>query len=316
MSTYAFTTQVLTTGKFVEDADSFNIGEFKFIKATEQAKNSYLYYVSFSVEASGWRIALKRFNHKMTVVEDALAFYYCMPIIWQWWNFSITKQGDPKNRIVVSIYRPVEGVVMSDWETPPVDSILKIMNKIETNRSFANSLHFHGALCRLDNLEFTRSQLPIMFQLIESVSARRDLKDASGKPYKALDHNDAKALLGANLHKALYSHTERKSGTVRNEVMHGGNSDALTLKHISHGHIEDVMKQVRKRLIETNGLSGDVEVGDDRVDIIRYFYDWQGGRWFMKQQESMGLEQYYTAFTADQDAFFHSVDMERNVNSW
>lgn len=316
MNTYIFTTQLLTTGSFVEEVNGFNIGEFSFIEATEQSEKSCLYYVSFPIKASGWRVALKRFNARMVTLEDALAFYYCMPVIWQWWNFSITKQDDPKKRIVVSIYAPQEGVVMSDYGTPPEASILKIMEKIETDKEFANSLYFHGALCRLDNLEFTRSQLPIMFQLIESVTLRRDLKDINGKPYKAVDHADAKKLLGDKLHKALYSHTEKKSGTVRNEVMHGGNSNARTLKHISHGHIENVMKQVRKRLVEVNDLGDDMEVGDDRVDVIRYFFDWQGGRYFIKQQEDMGLEQYFTAFKADQDAFFHSVDMESNVKTW
>src|SRR6266540_4849269 len=313
MYTYNFTTQLLTTGSIVEDNKSFTIGDFSFSEATQQAEKSCLYYVSFPVQASNWRTALNRFNKRMIVLEDALAFYYCMPVIWQWWNFSLAKQDDTKKRILVSVYSPHDGVVMSDWQDPPAKSILKIMHKIETDKEFANSLYFHGALCRIDNLEFTRSQLPIMFQLIESVAQRRTQKGIDGKPYKSIDHTDAKKLLGRKLHSTLYSHTERQSNTVRNEVMHGGNSNARTLKHVQHGSIEDVIKQVRKRLIEKNDLSGEVEVGDDRVDIVRYFFDWQGGRYFIKWKNNMTLEQYYTAFKSSPDDFFQSIATERNI---
>jgi hypothetical protein len=316
MQVYIFTTQILTTGSIVEAAKSFEIGDFEFKEATNQAPHSCLYYISFPIKASDWRVALKRFNAKMITLEDALAFYYCMPVIWQWWNFSITRRNDPKKRIVVSLYKTEDGVVMSDYDDPPAASILKIMDKIEGDRQFANSLYFHGALCRLDSLEFTRSHLPAMFQLVESVAGRRILKDASGKSYKAIDHSDAKKMLGGKLHKTLYSRTEGRSGTVRNEVMHGGNSNARTLRYISHGHIEDVMKQVRKRLIETNDLADDVEVGGDRVDIIRYFFDRQGGRWFIKWQDNKGLEQYYEEFSRGSEAFLKSVDMERNIKNW
>lgn len=221
-----------------------------------------------------------------------------MPFIWEYWYHSVVKPDEKKNRIVLSVFAPRKGVVMTS-HLEPTQEISPLIEKIEADQKFANTLYYHGSLTRIDSLEFLRSHLPVMFQFLESVADRKEVENEDGTKRSIMDHADAKRILGTNLHKLLYTPAKYEN-SVRNTVMHGGNSNSGIIRPVTQGHVEDVIKKTRERIITQYGLNG-VEAGSNRTDIVRYFYSREGNRFSIERRNKWDLEKYVNDFERRRD---------------
>jgi hypothetical protein len=222
-----------------------------------------------------------------------------MPFIWEYWYYSIVKPDERKNRIALSVFAPRKGVVMTS-HLEPTKEISALIKRIETEPKFADILYYHGSLTRIDSLEFLRSHLPIMFQFVESVADKKEVKNEDGTKRKIFDHTDAKRILGRELHKLLYTPVPKYENSVRNTVMHGGSSNSGAIRPVTQGHVEDVVKKTRERIIEQFNLQG-VESGSSRTDVVRYFYSREGNRFSIERRNHWGLEKYVNDFERRKD---------------
>ena len=272
------------------------------------------YIVRFQVEASGWTNITSKFNGEMTGLEDSLAFYYSMPFIWEWWAFTLKKENDTKERILVSLYKKIPGVSMESYNEMPAESLLGLTKLVESDPKFADALYYYNSLCRLDTSEYSRAHLPVIFQLIDSIAEQEDVKGCKHcgrQDYKRTSRNDVKAMLGDQLYKDLYLNLEDGDQTARNATMHG-RSNASSLSKITVGHIEEVLVKVRKRLIEKYGLEG-VEEASSRVDVARYFFDREGTRLAVGTIPDGTLDNYYTKFIKND---LHDFEIKRVGEDW
>lgn len=301
MSTYEYETYILTVGDLLMlpqgHADKFDVGKYKFEKSSRQPKFACRYRVSFVLNANGWSDLTQKFNSMMIGLEDALAFYYSMPFIWEWWAFKILKQADTQDRIVISLYEKINGVPMERYHVMPNSDINDLERLISTDEGFAAALYYYNSICRLDSLEYSRSHLPVIFQLIDSLAETEEVegcKHCGRSKYRRTSRKDVEAMLGKELYKNLYINRGDEEETVRNATMHGKpNSKSLT--KICVGTIEDVLLKARGRLISKYSLNG-IAPANDRVDLVRFFYDREGTRLAIKPTEGSTLDDYYHEF--------------------
>lgn len=303
MQRYIYETRFYTVGNLILKADGyqgeFEISGFKFRKAQKQPTRGIHYYVSYTVKASSYAAAIRKIDKKFLALEDAMSFYYCMPFIWEYWYYSIVKPDEKKNRIALSIFAPKKGVVMTS-HIEPTQEIDMLIQEIEANPKFADALYYHGSLTRIDNLEFLRSHLPVMFQFVESVADKKEIKNDDGTKRSVMDHSDAKRVLGRDLYKLLYTPVSKYENSVRNTIAHGGSTNSGAIRPVTQGHVEDVIKKVRERIIERFNLEG-IEAGSSRTDIVRYFYSREGNRFSIERRNHWGLERYVTDFERRRD---------------
>lgn len=309
MALYTYETYILTTGDLLMKAQGvateFSVEKFKFIKSDIQPEHGRRYIVRFQIQANGWADVFSEFNRTMIDLEDALAFYYSMPVIWEWWLFTLKREQDTDNRIVVSLYKDMPGVSMESYDGMPENEIIGIIKLLQSNDKFADALHYYNSLCRVDTIELSRVHLAVAFQLVDSIAEQEDVKGCKvcGRAdYKRVSRDDVKLMLGEKLYKDLYINKEGSEQTARNATMHG-NSNSKSLSPITMGHIEEVLVKVRERLITKYNLDR-VANAKNRVDVARYFFTREGTRIAVEILPQATLDTYYKRFIDNDLKYF------------
>jgi hypothetical protein len=295
-------------------AKQFSLDGYEFIKSTNQPSHGCRYIVRFDLDGNGWSDITTKFNGAMTSLEDALAFYYSMPFIWEWWAFTMQKGADTENRILVSLYKEIPGVPMESYNEMPTEAIMNLANAAKSDSKLADALYYYNSLCRLDISEYSRAHLPVIFQLIDSVAQQETAKGCQHcgrQDYKRTSRDDVKAILGSALYRDLYINLEDGELTARNATMHGA-SNASSLSQITVGHIEEVLVKVRKRLVEKYGLK-DIEEASGRVDVARYFFDREGTRIAVGTIPDATIDDYYSEFISND---LHGFKMKQIDANW
>jgi hypothetical protein len=292
---YRYETLLATAGDLLTfpGGEHFEIEDFEFIKVSQQESLNCVYQVSFAVDGANHGIAVDQAGAQMRKLEDALAFYYSMPFVWQSWLWSLRREGTDDGRVLVSLYQKEPGVVMED-DSINQEAIILLMRHMDDD-NFSNALYYYNALCRIDTIEYFRSHLASIFQLIESVAEKQSFEAKSGrKAYLKTSRKDMESFLGRALLNDLYSPQGEGEDTVRNATMHG-NPRAIAATRITYGHIEEVLKKVRFHLINKFGLAS-VDPASDRVDVARYFYSWRGGVVTISATDPRSIADYYDIY--------------------
>jgi hypothetical protein len=296
MTIYRYETLLLTTGDLLAfpAGQSFVIEDFEFIKVSQQEPLSCTYQVSFAVDATNHGIAVNRAGAQMRKLQDALAFYFSMPFVWQWWLWLLRREGTDYRKILVSLCRKEPGVVMDEFDSINQEAITQLMRHMDDG-NFSNALYYYNALCRIDTLEYVRSHLASIFQLIESVAEEESVEASHDREaYVRTSRRDMESFLGRALLHDLYNRRGEGEDTVRNATMHG-NPNASGAAGITYGHIEEVLKKVRAHLINKFDLES-VDPASDRVDIARHFYSWRGVVVTVAENEPRSIADYYDTY--------------------
>ncbi len=296
MTIYRYETLLATTGDLLTfpGGRTFEIEDFEFIKVSQQESFSCTYQVSFSVDAANHRIARALAGARMRKLEDALAFYFSMPFVWHWWLWLLRREGTEDGKVLVSLYRKEPGVVIEEFESINQEAITQLMRHMDDD-NFSNALYYYNALCRIDTIEYFRSHLASIFQLIESVAEDESVEASCGREaYVRTSRRDMESFLGRGLLNDLYNRRGEGEDTVRNATMHG-NPQAIAAARITYGHIEEVLKKVRAHLILKFGLES-VDPASDRVDIARHFYSWRGAEVTIAATDPRSIADYYNTY--------------------
>lgn len=296
MTIYRYETLLATTGDLVTfpAGQRFEIEHFEFIKVSQQEPFSCTYQVSFAVDAANHGIALDRAGAQMRKLEDALAFYFSMPFVWQWWLWSLRRDGTEGGNVLVSLYQKEPGVAMEEFDPINQEAITQLIRHMDDD-NFSHALYYHNALSRIDTIEYHRSQLASIFQLIESVAEKELVKASGGREaYVRTSRKDIESFLGRDLLNDLYNRRGDGEDTVRNATMHG-NPQASESARITYGVVEEVLKKVRAHLINKFGLES-VDPASDRVDISRYFYSWRGAVVTIAETDPRSIADYYDIY--------------------
>ena len=296
MTIYRYETLLATTGALLTfpGGQNFKIEDFEFIKVSQRELLSCTYQVSFAVEAANHGIAVDRAGVQMRKLEDVLAFYFSMPFVWQWWLWSLRREGTEDGKVLVSLYQKEPGIVMEEFDSINQDAFSQLMRHMDDD-NFSNALYYYNALCRIDTIEYVRSHLASIFQLIESVAEEESVEASCGREaYVRTSRKDIQAFLGRALLHDLYNRRGEGEDTVRNATMHG-NPQASATARITYGHIEEVLKKVRTHLINKFSLES-VDPASDRVDIARHFYSWRGAVVTIAATESRSIADYYDTY--------------------
>jgi len=281
MRTYTYETRFRVPAAFYVDyhrkpQKNFAINQVRFrFGGADNEGNGVVYYLSYTVRAAYFGSAVKKIDKHIAALEDALCFYFGMPVVWEWWYYLVRRKDDTK-RQMLSLFTQHNVTQMVEHTNPRL-KIKLIMDRMETNKNFVSSMTYHASYARLDGMEFSRAHLPILFQLIESVSAKVRVRNTDGTYRHQVSSNDLRTMLGRDLHKKLYSQ-KGKHNSARNIVMHGGSVDANRLGTLKRTDIEEAIKKVRERLIMTNDLHPGVPIAGGRVDIIRSWHEFRGAR--------------------------------------
>jgi hypothetical protein len=296
MTIYRYETLLATTGDLLTfpEGQSFEIEDFEFIKVSQQEPFSCTYQVSFAVDAANHGIAVDRAGARMRKLEDALAFYFSMPFVWQWWLWSLRREGTADGQVLVSLYQKEPGVVMEEFDSINQEAITQFIRHMDDDK-FSNALYYYNALCRIDTIEYLRSHLASIFQLIESVAEEASVEASCGREaYVRTSRKDIESFLGRTLLNDLYNRRGEGEDTVRNATMHG-NPQAIAEARITYGHVEEVLKKVRAHLINKFGLES-VDPASDRVDIARHFYSWRGAVVTIAATDPRSIADYYETY--------------------
>lgn len=296
MTLYRYETLLATTGDLLAfpGGQSFEIEDFEFTKVSQQELFSCTYQVSFAVEAANHKIAVDLAGARMHKLEDALAFYFSMPFVWHWWLWLLRREGNEGGKVLVSLYQKEPGIVMEEYDAINEEAVARLMQHMEDD-SFSNALYYYNALCRIDSIEFLRSHLASIFQLIESVAEKETVEAKCGREaYTKTSRRDMRSFLGADLLNDLYNRRGEGEDTVRNATMHG-NPQANATVRITYGHIEEVLKKVRGQLISKFSVEN-VDPATDRVDVARHFYSWQGAIVTLAESDRRSIADYYDTY--------------------
>jgi hypothetical protein len=296
MTIYRYETLLATTGDLLPfpGGQSFEIEDCEFVKVSQQEPFSCTYQVSFAVDAANHRMAVARAGARTRKLEDALAFYFSMPFVWHWWLWLLRREGKEDGKILVSLYQKEPGIVMEEFGSINQEAITQLMRQMDDD-NFSNALYYYNALCRIDTIEYLRSHLASIFQLIESVAEKESVEASCGREaYVRTSRKDMQSFLGKALLNDLYNRRGEGEDTVRNAAMHG-NPQASAAARITYGHIEEVLKKVRAHLILKFGVES-VDPASDRVDIARHFYSWRGAVVTMAASDPRSIADYYDTY--------------------
>lgn len=296
MTIYRYETLLATTGDLLTfpGGQSFEIEDFKFIKVSQQEPFSCIYQVSFAVDAANHRIAAAWAGERMRKLEDALAFYFSMPFVWHWWLWLLRREGKGDGTVLISLYQKEPGIVMEEFDSINQEVITQLMRHMDDN-NFSNALYYYNALCRIDTIEYLRSHLASIFQLIESVAVKETVEASSSRAaYVRTSRKDIESFIGKALLNDLYNRRGEGEDTVRNATMHGNPQSSATVR-ITYGHIEEVLKKVRAHLIAKFGVQN-VDPASERVDISRHFYSWRGSVVMITESDVRSIADYYDMY--------------------
>jgi hypothetical protein len=296
MTIYRYETLLATTGDLLAlpGGQSFEIEDFQFVKVSQQEPLSCTYQASFLVDAANHGIAVAWAGARMQQLEDSLAFYFSMPFVWHWWLWLLRREGNDDGKVLVSLYQKESGVVMEEFDSINQEALAQLMHHMDDDK-FSNALYYYNALCRIDTIEYLRSHLASIFQLIESVAEEESIEASSIRAaYVRPSRKDMESFLGKPLLNDLYNRHGDGEDTARNATMHG-NPHSSAAARITNGHIEEVLKKVRAHLITKFGVQN-VDLASERVDIARHFYSWRGAVRTIVESGVRSIADYYDLY--------------------
>jgi len=301
MKKYTLETPFLMTGKIFVPPPSQT--EMKLLGMTlqpfkKQPDVGFAYVVTQEMETADGLAALKASEALFAKLEDILSFYYSMPVIWQYWQRLLRRTDSDLAHLSVVRRRP--GVAIRDHGVLN-DAIVARINEIsDSDPKFANCLYLYNALARIDTVELSRAQLPVMFSLIESIAEREEVEGCEHcgtKGYKRTSKAEIIKIIGKDLHKELYSRRVGESDTIRNAVMHG-NISSESLQNITLALVNELLVKLRSYIKSKYHLDG-LKATSDVVDPSRYFYKLEGTELGVKPREGWTIEDYMREFDTD-----------------
>lgn len=264
----------------------------------KQPNLGFAYVVTQEMQAEDGLSALKASEALFSKLEDILSFYYSMPVVWHYWQ-RLLRRAD-SDLAHLSVVRRRSGVAIRDHGVLN-DAIITQINEVsEFDSKFANCLYLYNALARIDTVELSRAQLPVMFSLIESIAKREDVEGCEhcgSSGYKRTSKAEIIKIIGKDLHKQLYSRRIEEGDTVRNAVMHG-NISSKSLQNVALALVNELLVRLRNYIKNEYHLDG-LKATSDVVDPSRYFYKLEGTELGIRPREGWTIEDYMNEFDAD-----------------
>jgi len=301
MNKYVLETPFLMTGSIFVVPPSQ--AEIKLLGMTlqpfkKQPDLGFAYVVSQEMDAADGLSALKASEALFARLEDVLSFYYSMPVVWQYWQRLLRRTDSDLAHLSVVRRRP--GVALRDHGVLNDAVIAKINEISDSDTKFANCLYLYNALARIDTVELSRAQLPVMFSLVESIAKREEVEGCEhcgSSGYKRTSSAEIIKIIGKDLHEELYSRRVGEGDTIRNAVMHG-NISSESLQNVTLALVNRLLIRLRSYIKDEHHLDG-LKATSDVEDPSRYFYLLEGTQLGIRPREEWTIEDYMNEFNSD-----------------
>jgi hypothetical protein len=265
-------------------AQEFTIRDHSFKSAVLDfdQRPGYRYFVSKIVEADTMFKAYDAFMNELSIVTDAIAYYYSQPVSVEFWNILIKKEGDENAYFSGYSLRPTTSMTDYNDSSP---ELIDIIEKAENSEELRNSLWIYNNIAKVDSVDYDPSSHQFgLCQLVESLAEKDEMAkcETCGQGgYTRTSRRDIKAILDRDLYDKLYG----GSDILRNRLGHG---NLVGGTFLTNDDVEETILKVTERMKEKYEITN--KVTSSMTDRIRGTNVWNGATYGIKHKD-MGLEE-------------------------